>query len=336
MTDLLLTEFGQMAKAVLDPNSRLFAGYLLGALLIGVLVTAAQFGLRGKQGAVRQLFNRKIWLHRSARLDYQLYVINRLVRALLWAPIVLTMVPIALGISDALESAFGYQPPVTQNSAIVISAFTLILFLFDDFTRFLLHWMMHKVPLLWHFHKVHHSAQVLTPMTVYRSHPVESFLYATRMAIAQGFAVGISYYFFGTALSMFDILGANALVFAFNMLGSNLRHSHIKWRWGKLEKWFISPLQHQIHHSTNPKHFDKNFGTALAIWDRLFGSLVISKRAMRLRFGLGRRDNGHHNVVQAYMRPFQDISTSACRKFTLKRSTEHASPSVNTESNNVY
>ncbi|QCZ92863.1 sterol desaturase family protein [Salinimonas iocasae] len=328
MTDLLLTEFGQMAKAVLDPNSRLFAGYLLGALLIGLLVTATQFGLRGQQGAVRQLFNRKIWLHRSARLDYQLYVINRLIRALLWAPIVLTMVPIALGISDALESVFGYQPPVTQNSVIVISAFTLILFLFDDFTRFLLHWMMHKIPFLWHFHKVHHSALVLTPMTVYRSHPVESFLYATRMAIAQGFAVGISYYFFGTALSMFDILGANALVFAFNMLGSNLRHSHVKWRWGKLEKWFISPVQHQIHHSTNPKHFDKNFGTALAVWDRMFGSLVLSKRAMRLRFGLGRQDAGHHNVVQAYTRPFHDIGTSAIGRFRQNDAPERGTTPV--------
>ena len=109
--------------------------------------------------------------------------------------------------------------------------------------------LLFLVPFLWEFHKVHHSALVLTPMTVYRSHPVESFFYATRMAIAQGCAVGLCYFLFGPTLSMADILGANVFIFAFNVMGSNLRHSHVKWSWGKhIEKWFISPLQHQIHH----------------------------------------------------------------------------------------
>ena len=332
MTDLLFTEFGQMAKAVLDPNSRLFIGYLVGALVIGLIVMTAQYGFAGNKGAVKQLFSRKIWWHQSARLDYKLYVINRLVRALLWAPVVLTMVPIAIGLSDAIETVFGYRPPITENSMIVITTFTVVLFLLDDFTRFLLHWLMHKVPFLWHFHKVHHSAVVLTPMTVYRSHPVESFLYASRMAIAQGMAVGLCYYFFGTALSMFDILGANALVFVFNVLGSNLRHSHVKWRWGRLEKWFISPVQHQIHHSTNPQHFDKNFGTALAVWDRLFGSLIISAPAMRLRFGLGRHEHGHHTVTDAYISPFREASAYTIKRLKSRRKSKGSSPSVATNS----
>lgn len=37
----------------------------------------------------------------------------------------------------------------------------------------------------------------------------------------------------------------------------------------------MSPAAHQIHHSTNPKHFDKNFGGAFAFWDWMFGTLHV-------------------------------------------------------------
>ncbi len=307
MIDLLLTEFEQMAHSLLDANSRLFIGYITGAMVCAAVVFILQTRQGHPAALLRFLFPRKLWWHRSARLDYQLFVVNRLVRAFLWAPVVLTMVPIALAFSDILERIFGQILPIATDTTIVLSSFTLILFLFDDFSRFLLHYLMHKVPFLWHYHKVHHSAQVLTPMTVYRSHPLESFLYASRMAIAQGLAVGVSYFLFGPTLSMIDVLGANLFVFIFNVFGSNLRHSHVKWHWGKhVEKWLISPVQHQIHHSTNPCHFDKNFGTTLALWDRMFGSLVISQKGQPLRFGLGYRQKAHQHLADAYLRPLQE------------------------------
>ncbi|MCW8092977.1 sterol desaturase family protein [Alteromonas sp. ASW11-130] len=314
--DLLLNELRQLANSLFDANSRLFIGYLIGAIVCAALVFMAQSDKRGLIALSQFLFPRKLWWHRSARLDYQLFVVNRLIRALLWAPIVLTMVPIALGASDLLEATFGHIQPITTHPTLVLASFTLILFVFDDFTRFLLHYLMHKVPFLWHYHKVHHSAQVLTPMTIYRSHPLESFLYASRMAIAQGLAVGLSYFLFGPALSMIDIFGANLFVFIFNVFGSNLRHSHVKWHWGnRIEKWFISPVQHQIHHSAHKQHFDKNFGTTLAIWDRLFGTLVVSKKGQKLTFGLGKGQQPHRNLTDAYLRPITDHWTSA-KKFS--------------------
>ncbi|NMH61527.1 sterol desaturase family protein [Alteromonas ponticola] len=326
--DLLLNEFQQLANSLFDANSRLFLGYLVGAAVFAALVFIAQNQQKSVRALARFLFPRKLWWHRSARLDYQLLVVNRLIRAFLWAPIVLTMVPIALAFSDLLETTFGYIQPLSKQKEIVLVSFTLILFLFDDFTRFLLHLLMHKVPFLWHYHKVHHSAQVLTPLTVYRSHPLESFLYASRMAVAQGVAVGVSYYLFGPALSMIDILGANLFVFIFNMLGSNLRHSHVKWHWGNwVEKWFISPVQHQIHHSTNKAHFDKNFGTTLALWDRLYGSLALSQKGQSLRFGLGRRQQGHRSLTDAYVGPLLDHWRSFKPRIPTQQNTSASSKS---------
>lgn len=325
----LFTEAGQMVGSLVNPNTRLFFGYTLSAALLAALVWAVrEKHQRSLKGMVKYLFNPKIWWHTSATLDYRLFVVNRLIRLFIWAPVLFSMVPIAIGLSDALEAVFGQLQPLSTNPVTVTLCFTLLLFLFDDLTRFLLHLAMHKIPALWEFHKVHHSAQVLTPMTVYRSHPLESFLYATRMALAQGTAVGISYYLFGPTLSMLDILGANLFIFIFNMAGSNLRHSHVYWQWGNvLEKWLISPAQHQVHHSTNPAHFDKNFGTTLAIWDRLFNSLVLSSTASRLRFGLGRREASHRSVVDAYTRPFRALFMR--RKSPDKQSaTEHTTRPV--------
>ncbi len=318
MLEQFKSEIVELFAYLLDPNKRLFLGYIAGALLFALWVYyAQQRKLKNDKGLLHYLLNPRIWWHKSARLDYQLFIINRLVRAFLWAPLILTMVPIAIGLSDGLEWLFGREQVFTniESSALVIFVFTLVLFLFDDFTRFLLHYLLHKIPLLWEFHKVHHSALVLTPMTVYRSHPVESFLYACRMGLAQGCAVGVCYFLFGPTLSMADILGANVFIFAFNVMGSNLRHSHVKWRWGDaIEKWFISPVQHQIHHSRQVQFHDKNFGTALAIWDRLFGTFVLSGKTRFLLFGLDKKEPSHKSVVDAYIRPF-----IACKNRLLSR-----------------
>lgn len=86
---------------------------------------------------------------------------------------------------------------------------------------------------------------------------------------------------------LFTIFGINVFGFTFNFLASNLRHSHIDLPFGPFEWIFISPKQHQVHHSTNPDHFDKNFGVSLSVWDGLGKSLVRSKHVQqKLRFGL--------------------------------------------------
>ena len=154
--------------------------------------------------------------------------------------------------------------------------YTLTLFIISDFTRYWLHRFLHTVPFLWEFHKVHHSAKVLNPLTFYRVHPVENILFAFRYALSIGVVSGVFIYFFGAFIGVVEIVGVNVLLFLFSLMGSNLRHSHIKIKYPKvMENFFISPFQHQIHHST--KHSNKNFGGYLALWDKLFGLWSIQK-----------------------------------------------------------
>ncbi|NQZ08290.1 MAG: sterol desaturase family protein [Algicola sp.] len=312
--DLLLELLGYVS----DPNKRLYYLYLLSACLLAVPVYRRTKPQKNLKNFAAYLFNSKVWLAPSAKQDYALLVVNKLIKAVIYAPAILLMVPVALWFGDVLNNNLG---PVSSGSGdfvawprwAIITSFTAALFLLDDFSRFVLHYLLHKVPPLWQFHKVHHSATVLTPFTVYRSHPVESYLYACRMALSQGLVVGGGYYIFGPNLKMFDIAGANVFVFVFNLMGSNLRHSHVWLSWGRgLENWFISPAQHQIHHSDNPSHFDTNLGSALAIWDRVLGTLIKAddikgKGAGRLRFGLGKGNTEHQSLLAIYIQPFIGI-----------------------------
>jgi len=251
------------------------------------------------------LFPKKIYLAQSAQVDYQLLIVNKFIKAALFPLIIFTMAPIAFSVSSMFETVLGTREFLAWSPTTIIAIFTLFLFLVDDFTRFLLHYALHKIPFLWEFHKVHHSATVLTPFTIYRSHPLENYLYACRMALTQGIVVGVCYYYFGPTLKMADILGANVFVFLFNFFGSNLRHTHIQLSFGRhIENWIISPLQHQIHHSTNPKHFDKNLGTALAIWDRIFGTHVRAQGIKELSFGVGKHNPDHSSLIKVYFSPF--------------------------------
>jgi len=160
-------------------------------------------------------------------------------------------------------------------------------------------------PVLWAFHKVHHSATTLTPLTVYRTHPMEAVLFSLRGTAVQASVVAVFIFCFGSAVDLFTVLGASVFLFAFNAAGSNLRHSHVRIGYGRrLERWLMSPAQHQIHHSVEERHHDKNFGTVLSLWDWLGGTLYLAEKGEELRYGLTAGETREMNGLAAlYLRP---------------------------------
>jgi len=123
------------------------------------------------------------------------------------------------------------------------------------------HWLSHKVRLLGEFHKVHHNAEVLTPLTNFRVHPVCTWVFTNILAVSAAVANGFGNYMFGeTAYQLSD---TNIILVLF--IHAYVQHSHmwIAFR-GVLGRIFVSPAHHQVHHSANPKHFNKNFGSCLA------------------------------------------------------------------------
>lgn len=276
-----------------DPASRIYWLFLVSAAAMALLALYLQSrcGPRGGFFALagRSLFSRRHWFNRSTATDLSLLLGNSTLRALLVIPLLGSHLLATLWVARTLQTHLGNAPDWQLHWFAIASLYTLTFFLVEDLSRFSLHMAMHRVPFLWRFHRLHHSAQRLTPLTLFRVHPVEMTLYYGRGLVVFGLVSGVFVYLFGRQLSGLDVLGVDILGFAFNFLGANLRHSHIWLTFGPLERWLISPAQHQLHHSAAPEHRDRNFGTTLTLWDRLSGTHIpAGARPRRLVFGLGR------------------------------------------------
>lgn len=293
----------------LDPKKRVFLGYLF---LSVILALSWLLFLKRKDlgSAWREVFSKRVFLSRSSIADYIIFVLNQAI-AIVISPLLVTQLTIATAIYFALhdQEALPQGHLSYLDPALIVGMFSLTMFVVDDFTKYLFHRWMHRFPVLWAIHKVHHSAETLTPITVYRVHPLEGFIYAIRSAVAQGLTLPVFIFTFGGAVDLYTVLGVNILVFIFHVTGSNLRHSHISiqyWPW--LEKILISPAQHQLHHSVAEEHHDKNFGAALAVWDWVFGTLHHSESDRELIYGLDASENSSvFRLTKLYIGPLQEI-----------------------------
>ena len=249
----------------------------------------------------------KLWLHPSAKLDYYYFFISYFINIFLLVPFIISAKTIAFSVNKFLYTQFDYFENDVFSYGQIIFLYTITLFLVSDFTRYWLHRFLHTIPFLWEFHKVHHSAKVLTPITFYRVHPVENFLFGLRYSLSIGFVTGIFVYFFGAMIDIYAVVGVNVFLFVFSVFGANLRHSHVPFSYPRiLEKWLMSPKQHQIHHSR--KHFDKNYGGFISIWDKMFGTLKFSNEVLVMKFGLRKNQmNDYSSLKSLIFRPFINL-----------------------------
>jgi sterol desaturase/sphingolipid hydroxylase (fatty acid hydroxylase superfamily) len=313
MVDWLFDDYIQkLIVSFTDPQKRVSVGYLGIAILIAVLWTICLQGTKWRSGisnTIQKLFSGKILLSVSAKADYKMMLINHGF-LLIATPFLISKVAFTTYLFFLLHelcpsgSAFLSPLPVLIVSII----YTVFLFLLDDFSKYFTHSLMHRVPCLWSFHKVHHTAEVLTPLTVYRTHPLEAIIFSFRGILVQSISISLFVFLFGDKIDLISIYGVNIFLFLFNITGANLRHSHIQISYGKiLEKLFISPAQHQIHHSIDSSHHGRNFGAVLAIWDLIFGTLFLSGKNMNLVFGLNKKlSPDTHRLLSIYILPFKD------------------------------
>ena len=287
-----ITEFlGALVNDFVDPNNRVFLGYLIPAFVIGggVFLVGSGWKLRAAVAAGRRsMFSRSVWWSPSARGDYKAFAVHH---ALLMAvgPRLVAWMTLTTALYAGLAALLGEGAKVLAwPDWLVALMFMTCLMLCDDAAKYLLHRLYHRWPPLWALHKVHHSAEVLNPLTIYRFHPVERILAMLRGTTVYSAVLALFIFVFGDGIGIFTVAGVNALMFAFNATGANLRHMHVRLSYGPvLERLFISPAQHQIHHSVEERHYDKNFGVMLAIWDWLGGSLYLAEKgAENLRYGL--------------------------------------------------
>ncbi len=308
-----ITELGGRALAVLlDPwvqpafqGSVLWWPYLASAFVVALAGywVARGGGLATLVAFFREYFSKRIWAHPSAQADYAYYMVNSVLYPFIVAPLIVSGGWLAGEIARGLAAALGAPPPLLGLAAWRV-LYTVLFFLAYDFGRFAAHSLMHDVPFLWQFHKLHHSAEVLTPFTSFRAHPVELFVLAALPNLVTGTLSGIVWYLAAGEIGFYSFLGAHVLMLGFNAY-ANLRHFPVWISFGPyLNAWFVSPAHHQIHHSREPRHFGKNRGFDLAVWDRMFGTHYAPGAEEKLTLGLGDgTDGAWHEVSRMYVWP---------------------------------
>lgn len=145
----------------------------------------------------------------------------------------------------------------------------LVAFLLLDFVRYAVHLLDHRVPLLWSFHRVHHSIEALDATSGLRMHVVD-FLQLTAIPVV----------LFGVLLDTSGWAGwAIPAALIVGIVADAIEHSNVEFRLDAAWKraWFRvfnTPLFHAWHHTRDGALCDGNYANALPLWDRLFGTEV--------------------------------------------------------------
>lgn len=297
--------------------------YILATVLIVWVIWA-----RGErtQSFATFMLPKALYRHPSTMMDIKLALFNTL---FLGTGVVATLLItpwVTIQILDLLSAATGHT---SEGTGWLRNAFAaVVLFLAQDFCRYWNHYLHHEHKYLWPFHAVHHSAEVMTPITFMRAHPMYSALQALMISAIVGTV---------QALILFAVVGqiTPSIVYfgtlAFNIyvfFGGHLRHSHVWLSYGrKLEHILISPAQHQVHHSSDPKHHDKNYGEIFAFWDWMFGTLYVPDGPEDLTFGIADRDGvripqPHPTMRDALVGPFEEVWEEIVKGTTRDKSVD--------------
>ena len=285
-TDILAYQFLRF----LNPREGYCLAYLTGALLFALTVMLWRRRDRGHINGWRLrhlLGSRALWLHRSTRLDMKLYFLHGILALVAYGFFEATSEAWQSGASHALVRMAGAAPhfalPVWLGGTIT----TLVQFLVLELGYWAMHCAFHKIPALWEIHKVHHSAEVMTPLSEWRQHPIEFVAFANALTLTNGTVYAAMDWWLGPAAHPFTLFQLNVLLVLHLATFHHLRHSGV---WiaatGWLGRVVHSPAHHQIHHSVQPEHYDRNFGYALSIWDWAFGTLTLPARRGKMHFGV--------------------------------------------------
>jgi sterol desaturase/sphingolipid hydroxylase (fatty acid hydroxylase superfamily) len=154
-----------------------------------------------------------------------------------------------------------------------------------DFVQYWVHRAFHRLPWLWNFHAVHHSAQVMDWMAGARMHFLE--IIALR----------------GTTVVPMYVMGFSETALHFYIfyvyVHSTFIHANVGWNFSWLGQWIVTPRFHHWHHGIEPEAVDVNFSIHFPGLDRLFGTYHLPKDRWPEGYGIP-----EHPVPKGYWDQF--------------------------------
>ena len=223
-----------------------------------------------------------------------------------------TAVSLALGLGSVAAGALA-APAVLSAMALVHEATPLrigwacwawpLCFVADDLAYYWLHRAGHRVRWFWASHVNHHSSQHYNLSTALRQTWTGFFAltFAFRLPlVAVGFAPEM----------VLTCAGLN-LVYQFWIHTEAIRRMP---RW--FEAVFNTPSHHRVHHATNPRYLDRNYGGTFIVWDRLFGTFEPEVDGEAIRYGIVRQLGGFsllHAAFHEWLAIGRDMVTAPWR-----------------------
>ena len=301
-----------VSKATTYHSQLLILSFVLS--VIGIVTTfIAQCRREGQRPGLRRFFTfvfpAALIRGHDLKADIQFSIARLILGPLIFCQFTVLSVAVATSLKSIGDHYLHIVP------SIHVGSFTLVViycagFLAYDFCNYFGHWLEHRVPLLWELHKVHHSAEILNPLTARRFHPLQEQFDDLVLGIGTGITFGLFGIFYQMDSYDFGFLTVDVWYVSEILTLHYLRHSHVPLRFGWLEWVLMSPAHHQLHHSREVRHWDRNFCTTLSIWDRAFGTYCDPVPGESFALGLPQEEHRQfRNVFDFYWRPIRRIAT---------------------------
>jgi sterol desaturase/sphingolipid hydroxylase (fatty acid hydroxylase superfamily) len=170
----------------------------------------------------------------------------------------------------------GYLAPYVPIDvyALPLALRVALYFAITDLGSYAMHRLMHT-KLAWSFHRFHHSPKQLYWLAGVRATLPQQVLYNLPYVVMSLFVLDSFWVF-----DLFMVVG---------VVSNHWMHVNVTWRSNWLEYLLVTPRYHQIHHSSDAKLHDGNYGTLFTIWDRLFGTYIDPDTTKVKKFGTGEK-----------------------------------------------
>lgn len=173
----------------------------------------------------------------------------------------------------------------------------LIMFVIADFIQWNVHRQLHKQPILWKFHKIHHSVKEMGFAAQFRFHFLETIVYKTVQYVPLAMiGFGIEQFF---------------VVHMFSVFIGHLNHANVGWNYGIFGYIINNPRMHIWHHSKAlPREhpFGMNYGISLSIWDYLFRTAYVPKDGRDIEIGFHGDEKFPTDFKNQLLYPFKNDS----------------------------
>jgi sterol desaturase/sphingolipid hydroxylase (fatty acid hydroxylase superfamily) len=146
----------------------------------------------------------------------------------------------------------------------------IIAFLLYDLSYYWMHRMHHEIKILWATHSVHHHGEDFNLATALRQ---------TSTGWLWKWIFYMPMILLGVPVEVFIAVAGVNLVYQFWVHTEHI--GHLGW----MEKVFITPMNHGIHHAKNKEYIDANYGGVFIIWDRMFGTYTAERSDLKPVYG---------------------------------------------------